>query len=147
MQINIYYFKQVFSKLFIGFFLAMGAFSCTPQPKVNYAIVHRYNLPENPNEDYEIKDGIEVTSGLIAEGDWILVKQTCTVCHSAKLITQNRNNAEGWTKLIKWMQETQGLWPLGGNEAKIVNYLSTNYAPENVGRRKQLEITEWYDIE
>lgn len=123
--------------------------SCQPVPQPNRAMAQRFqNLPErDQNADYNIVDGIHVASGLVAEGDWLMVMQTCTQCHSAKLITQNRADAHGWQKMIKWMQETQGLWPLGNKEGKIINYLATHYTPQYTGRRKALEIEEWYDIE
>ena len=41
-------------------------------------------------------------------------------------------------KTIKWMQETQGLWPLGQNKKFILDYLSTNYAPQASGQKKNL---------
>jgi hypothetical protein len=40
--------------------------------------------------------------------------------------------------MIRWMQETQGLWPLGENEVPVLDYLATNYGPVNVGRRRPL---------
>ena len=93
-----------------------------------------------------LKNGVEVSTGLIAKGEWLLVKQNCTPCHSAKLITQNQSDQKGWATTIRWMQETQGLWDLGRNESKIVDYLSRFYGLEDVGRRKPLEVSEWYDI-
>jgi len=71
---------------------------------------------------------IDKESGLIIDNNWKLVRDTCTVCHSAKLVTQNRMNRKKWSELIKWMQKEQGLWPLGANEALILDYLSKNYA-------------------
>jgi hypothetical protein len=53
---------------------------------------------------------------------------------------------EGWKATIVWMQETQNLWDLGANEELILNYLSKNYAPTDKGRRQNLEITEWYEL-
>ena len=51
--------------------------------------------------------------------------------------------------MIRWMQETQGLWDLGENEALILKYLSTHYAPEEVGRRKNIDVAaiEWYILD
>jgi hypothetical protein len=40
--------------------------------------------------------------------------------------------------ILRWMQESQGLWPLDQVEATILDYLSANYGPQKVGRRKQL---------
>jgi len=94
-----------------------------------------------------IVNGVDVETGLIAEGEWEIVRANCTSCHSAKLITQNRQTKEGWHGLIVWMQETQGLWDLGENEDLILNYLSTHYAPEDKGRRAPLKDIEWYVLD
>jgi hypothetical protein len=74
------------------------------------------------------------------------VVNNCTNCHSAKLITQNRMDREGWATTIKWMQETQNLWELGENEEVIINYLVTNYPTVSKGRRQNLEGIEWYEL-
>lgn len=97
----------------------------------------------------EIVNGIHVPTGLIYDEGFEIVRATCTACHSAKLVTQNRATKEGWTQMIRWMQETQGLWDLGANEGPIVSYLAKNYAPEEIGRRANLEVAaiEWYILE
>lgn len=95
----------------------------------------------------KIIDGLDEATGFVAEGDYLLVKASCTPCHSAKLVTQNRATREGWLEMIRWMQETQKLWDLQPNEDKILDYLATYYAPENEGRRRPLEVEEWYVIE
>ncbi len=97
--------------------------------------------------DEGIENGIHVESGLIVDADWELVLATCTACHSAKLVTQNRADREGWTRMIRWMQETQNLWDLGDNEALILDYLAKNYPPKKKGRRARLTNIEWYDLE
>jgi hypothetical protein len=94
----------------------------------------------------DIVNGIHVPSGLIAEEGFELVLGTCAACHSIDLVKQNRATAEGWKEMIVWMQETQGLWELGENEAPIIKYLAKHYAPVNTGRRKNLENIEWYDL-
>ena len=85
-------------------------------------------------------------TGLIYAPGFDQVRAQCTVCHSAKLVTQNRATKEGWAQMIEWMQETQGLRDLGADEDRILDYLATNYAPEEKGRRKNLNIKEvkWY---
>lgn len=93
-----------------------------------------------------IENGIHLESGLIAEGDFQLVVNNCGGCHAHSLVTQNRNDHNGWKEVIVWMQETQGLWDLGQQEEKIISYLATYYAPENAGRRKNLEDIEWYHL-
>jgi len=67
-----------------------------------------------------------------------IVSQTCIPCHSLKLVTQNRADREGWLSMIRWMQEKQGLWQLGENEEKILDYLSTYYGPTKSFRRAPL---------
>lgn len=94
----------------------------------------------------EIVDGVDLTSGLVAEGDYLLVKTTCTACHSGKLVTQNRATREGWEEMIRWMQATQKLWDLGETEGPILDYLAEHYSPEYQGRRANLVVEEWYEI-
>ena len=93
-----------------------------------------------------IEKGIHVASGLIAAEGFELVQQNCGGCHSYKLVTQNKNTRDGWLETIRWMQETQKLWDLGENENPLLDYLAANYGPEETGRRKQLEIAEWYEL-
>lgn len=75
---------------------------------------------------------------LQADPDLPYVIAHCTTCHSPALITQNRMTREGWLKTIRWMQDKQGLWPLGDHEEIVLNYLETYYFPEETGRRKPL---------
>lgn len=97
----------------------------------------------------EIVNGIHVQSGLIYAEGFDIVRGNCTACHSAKLVTQNRATREGWTDMIRWMQAKQGLWDLGKNESVILDYLATNYAPEDIGRRANIDVDEieWYLLE
>ncbi|MDP5091843.1 MAG: monoheme cytochrome C [Polaribacter sp.] len=93
-----------------------------------------------------IENGIHVRTGLIDAEGLMMVVNNCTNCHSAKLVTQNRMNAERWNATIKWMQETQNLWDLGANQEIIVNYLVTNYPPKAKGRRMNLTDIDWYEL-
>lgn len=95
----------------------------------------------------DIVDGIHVPTGLIVAEGFESVRTTCTACHSGKLVAQNRATRTGWKEMITWMQETQGLWPLGENEPIILDYLAANYGPEETGRRANLEEVEWYILE
>jgi len=95
----------------------------------------------------EVKDGIEVTSGLISASGIEIVKRRCLTCHSSKLITQTRLSRENWEEKIRWMQATQNLGDLGMDEKPILDYLALNYAPVKRGRRPQLKKTEWYWLE
>ncbi|MEM1325266.1 MAG: hypothetical protein AAGI23_04890 [Bacteroidota bacterium] len=97
----------------------------------------------------KVQDGIHVESGLVYAAGFELVKTQCTTCHSAQLITQNRASRAGWEQMIRWMQATQGLWELGDNERPILDYLAEHYAPEEEGRRANLDVEaiEWYVLE
>ena len=94
----------------------------------------------------DIENGIHISTGFKEGKGLEQVIISCTPCHSAKLVTQNRATKEGWIGIIRWMQETQNLWDLGANETLIVNYLSTYYAPEHKGRRSHLNQIEWYEL-
>ena len=60
-------------------------------------------------------------------------------CHSASLVTQNSGGRAHWLSLIRWMQETQGLWQLDeSNENTILEYLSSYYGPKEGTRRSAL---------
>jgi len=133
--------------LFIFFTLLVG---------VVIAVFLSLNKPKEPSisdkvvlvsQNEEILDGKHVATGLIDDQGLNHVIAHCTGCHSAKLVTQNRFNREGWIRVIRWMQETQNLWDLGESEALIVDYLSKNYAPELKGRRLPLNQIEWYELE
>lgn len=104
-------------------------------------------LPVIELGDDEVVDSIHVATGLkVAEG-FAIVRSQCTVCHSGKLVAQNRATREGWQEMIRWMQKTQGLWPLGDNEPIILDYLATNYGPTETGRRANLADVEWYILD
>lgn len=106
-------------------------------------------LAKEGDPDDKIVDGIHLGTGMVVAPGFEIVRGNCTACHSAKLVTQNRATREGWEQMIRWMQETQGLWDLGNNEPIILDYLAANYAPEKVGRRANLtvEAIEWYELE
>lgn len=98
-------------------------------------------------DEDRIENGIHVRTGLVEAEGLMTVVNNCTNCHSAKLITQNRMNEERWNETIKWMQEKQNLWDLGGNQKIIVDYLVKNYPPEKKGRRMPLTAIDWYELE
>lgn len=103
-------------------------------------------IDEDENWD-KIENGIHIRTGL-KEGKGLMeTVNNCTNCHSAKLVTQNRMDANRWAATIDWMQETQNLWDLGKNEEVIINYLVTNYPIQKKGRRASLENIEWYELE
>jgi hypothetical protein len=78
-------------------------------------------------------------SGLIIDDGWELVRGHCAACHSARLVTQSRGSRDTWESMIRWMQETQGLWPFDvETETIILDYLARNYAPAEQYRRQPL---------
>ncbi|MBF7052102.1 hypothetical protein IOC61_02060 [Halomonas sp. KAO] len=78
-------------------------------------------------------------SGLIKAEGWQMTKANCTVCHSAKLVTQNSGTRGHWESLIRWMQETQGLWEFQPEmENVILDYLAEHYGPKEDSRRLAL---------
>ena len=126
-------------------------FICTYEGKVNSeaeVVTELVMEVENKDitDDNEIVNGAHVRSGLIEDKGYEIVFATCTKCHSAKLVTQNRATREGWESMIRWMQRTQKLWDLGENETLILDYLSKNYAPEKKGRRAALANINWYEL-
>jgi hypothetical protein len=80
----------------------------------------------------------DARTGLALAPGFEVVSVQCTVCHSARLITQSQADREGWLAMIRWMQESQGLWPLGDQEDKVLDYLAANYGAKPAGRRRPL---------
>lgn len=115
---------------------------------IGFSCSEKENVEQQETVDFtKVENGIHVATGLIDDEGLMAVIGSCTPCHSAKLITQNRATKEGWVSMIRWMQASQGLWELGPNEEVIVNYLAKNYAPEKKGRRANLQDIEWYKLE
>lgn len=115
--------------------------------EADYVAVPAGEPSESSQEEYDkIENGVHLRTGFVEGEGLMLVVNNCTNCHSAKLVTQNRMSKERWLATIRWMQETQNLWDLGGNEETIVDYLATYYAPTEKGRRQNLADIEWYDL-
>jgi hypothetical protein len=84
---------------------------------------------------------VDPASGLIMDDNWEVVRAHCGACHSTRLVTQNRGSRETWLRLIRWMQDSQGLWPLNGpTEQALLDYLEQNYGPAPATRRKPLPV-------
>ena len=82
---------------------------------------------------------LDPVSGLKMTGDWVLVRASCTACHSGKQITQQRGTVDQWISMIRWMQDKQKLWQFDPiTEGKIVAYLAENYPPNPAQRRAAL---------
>ena len=115
-------------------------------PDQNEVATEANDLTETVSDQTVLTEVVDPYTILEADDALPIVVGNCTNCHSAKLIAQNRATREGWKDLILWMQETQKLWDLGANEDIILDYLAEYYAPENMGRRKNLENIEWYEL-
>ena len=129
---------------------------------VGMATLYFMNQDSGPQVSDENGPDIEVTTsptdsiaggkefdkatGFIVDTGMTETIQNCIPCHSAKMVIQNRMTRDGWLASIRWMQETQNLWPLGDNEPIILDYLAKNYAPTNKGRREPLTNIEWYKL-
>jgi len=87
---------------------------------------------QSKEKPVENLSGIDQVTGLIIDdkGHWETVRNNCIACHSAKIVTQNKMSRTTWLETIRWMQESQGLWPLGDSENLILDYLSTYYGVE-----------------
>jgi len=78
-------------------------------------------------------------TGLLIAPGWELVSANCGVCHSHRLVTAQRGDADFWLNTIRWMQKTQGLWPLPEEQEQvIIDYLASNYSESEWGRRPPL---------
>ena len=76
--------------------------------------------------------GLVLGSALTGEAEPMLpngphrdvVEETCTPCHSAAIILQNRMTRKRWDATITWMQNEQGLMDLSPQTRKqILDYL------------------------
>lgn len=82
---------------------------------------------------------LDKDTGLIVADGMEIVKANCTACHSAKFITLQKGDRETWLSMIRWMQDSQGLWEFDPKtEDIILTYLETNYPPSASSRRPNL---------
>ena len=72
---------------------------------------------------------LDEASGFVIDDGWELTNAHCAACHSAKLVTQNRMDRNGWEDSIRLMQAEHGLWDLGAAEVVIIDYLTRHYSP------------------
>ena len=134
------YTKIVFFLLLI--ILNTSFYSCKADKKEEV----KKEVKETPEDRDRIVNGIHVRTGLKDAEGLLTVVNTCTVCHSADIVMNNRMNEERWNTTIKWMQDTQGLWELGPNQKVIVDYLTKNYPMPKATRRANLKNIDWYDL-
>ncbi len=78
-------------------------------------------------------------TGLVMDENWQIVAAHCGACHSTRLVTQNRGSRETWLHMIRWMQDSQGLWPFNEpTEKMLLDYLEKHYGPLAASRRQPL---------
>ncbi|MFS4492014.1 monoheme cytochrome C [Maribacter sp. 2308TA10-17] len=146
-------YRSLFTFLIAFVIIAVGLIAYIKNPdlfrgdsKSTEADLEYVTLPEDDDFD-KIENGIHVRTGFVEAKGLMETVNNCTNCHSSELVLQNRMSKERWVATIRWMQETQNLWDLGGNEEIIVNYLVTNYPVMAKGRRSVLTDIQWYDLE
>lgn len=80
---------------------------------------------------------IDEESGLIIDGEWELVRDSCIPCHSSALIVYMKASRQTWLETIRWMQKDMGLWEFAPEEEKqILDYLSKNYGLKYFTRKR-----------
>lgn len=89
-------------------------------------------------ENQTARPVIDPQSGLVKAQGYNMVLAHCSACHSPSLIAQNSMSRERWLETIRWMQDTQKLWPLGEAEPVILDYLQLWYGPKVSSRRAPL---------
>lgn len=84
-----------------------------------------FSLYAEQDLEYDSKTNLVIANGFEE------TRANCTVCHSAKVITASKLSRDAWTETIRWMQDTQNLWPLGENKSVIIDYLQTYYGQDS----------------
>lgn len=110
-----------------------------PSSTVEASAVEASAKPGSGAESTSGAPAVDPTTGLARDDGLALVTAHCTGCHSPQLIIQNRGDKARWRERIRWMQQTQKLWPIPEDqEAQILAYLERNYGPRRASRRPPL---------
>ncbi len=89
----------------------------------------------------QAKEGAGLPPGVDRE----LVADTCTACHSAAIIVQNRMSRKRWDETLTWMQEKQGLGPLTPDvRRRILDYLARHQGVETPGAPASNKMYEFH---
>ena len=111
-------------------------------PIIKLLFLFAYLLGMTSLFGYETPE-VDPATGLVMAENWNLVKTHCMLFHSTKGFTQTRMDRKNWEKIIRQMQDKNGLWQLGIVEPKILDYLETNYGlpkqPHNSKIRRPLD--------
>ncbi len=82
---------------------------------------------------------IHEPTGLVKTPGWELARAHCGACHSHRLVTTQGGDQAFWLKTLRWMQNTQNLWPIPeADETALINYLARAYPSKEAGRRPPL---------
>lgn len=78
---------------------------------------------------------VDQVTGLVMAPGYEVVIATCTACHSAKLVVQNRGTRSDWEEMLRWMQAKHNLWQMTPEvRDTILEYLATNYGVDDAQR-------------
>ncbi|WNY98203.1 hypothetical protein SUSP_000621 [Sulfurospirillum sp. 'SP'] len=127
-------------------FIGLLVLGCAPKEEAKLTPV-KIEPAQTAKQESKATKTLEIDkeTGLIKAEGFEIVKANCTVaCHSATLVTQNRGNEKYWKDAIVYMQKNQGLWDLGADEPRIINYLATHYGQSPVYRRAPLKV-KWQE--
>ena len=121
-------------KLLVGS-LVLIAVACEPSPNPPETepsqSIKSTATPVKETKNSNSNKGSKNTLELLPKGEgYEIVTASCTGCHSAKLVTQNRMTRQDWDATLTWMQKKQGLWPLGDNRKIILDYLEKHFSPQ-----------------
>lgn len=112
---------------------------CPDEPPMKPRERGRTAIYPEPPPTPRVSDEIDPETGLKRAVGYEVVASTCSACHSLTLVTQNAGDEEDWRGVIRWMQETQNLFPIPEkNLDTIVSYLALNYPRREGARRAQL---------
>ncbi|MEM8766727.1 MAG: hypothetical protein AAGE43_04740 [Pseudomonadota bacterium] len=86
---------------------------------------------------------LDPATGLVVAEGWELAAAHCGGCHSHRLVTAQRGDAEFWRNTIRWMQRTQNLWQIPeAQEQVLLAYLAEHYNEADWGRRPPLPASQ-----
>lgn len=96
---------------------------------------------QTPTTEGKTAPEVDPVSGMKIDEHWEITRAMCSSCHSPKLFTSYGGTRATWAGLIDWMQKKQGLWELPSPiEEQILTYLTKNYPPGEVSRRRPLPV-------
>lgn len=62
-----------------------------------------------------------------------MVSETCTACHSGRLVLQNKMSRERWDETLTWMQQKHNLPEFDLDDRnKILDYLEYALSPKSI---------------